>query len=190
MTQPIWYIYQNEQQLGPFTDAQISQLHSNKMVADSAYIFKSGWEEWKPIKDGLKMLGIGDSASSEKESELGDERRDSRRASISGRIIVHNRGDMTYAEGINISENGLFFETQQEVFKMGEEVKVTIQVREFTRPYNARGVVTRHNSDPDWLIGYGIRFEALDPRLRDEIKLLCMREDDDLPVSTVSKIGL
>ncbi len=188
MTQPIWYIYQNEQQLGPFTDAQVVQLHSNKMVAESAYIFKSGWEEWKPIEDGLKLLGVESIENAN--SHEGDERREHRRASISGRIIVHNRGDVTYADGINISENGLFFETQNEVFKMGEEVKVTIQVREFTRPYNARGVVTRHSSDPEWLIGYGIKFESLDPRLRDEIKLLCMREDDDLPVSTVSKIGL
>ncbi len=188
MTQPIWYIYQNEQQLGPFTDSQVVQLHTNKMVAESAYIFKAGWEEWKPVEDGLKILGV-EGTNPAVESN-GEERRDSRRASISGRIIVHNRGDVTYADGINISENGLFFESQKEAFKMGEEVKVTIQVREFTRPYNARGIVTRHSSDPDWLIGYGIRFERLDPRLRDEIKLLCMREDDDLPVSTVSKIGL
>ena len=188
MTQPIWYIYQSEQQLGPFSDSQVVQLYTNKAVTDNAYIFRSGWEEWKPIKDGLKLLGV--SSIEESASSKDDERRNNRRASISGRIIVHNLGDVTYAEGINISENGLFFETQTEAFKIGEEVKVTIQVREFTRPYNARGSVTRHSSDPDWLIGYGIRFESLDPRLRDEIKLLCMREEDDLPVSTVSKIGL
>ena len=47
MTLNTWYIYQNNQQLGPFEQSQIQQLLATKMIAHESHIFKAGWVEWR-----------------------------------------------------------------------------------------------------------------------------------------------
>ena len=57
MSEQVWYIYQQNQQLGPFGSEQLKQLVDNKMIAQDAYFFKVGWKDWRPVEDCLDEIG-------------------------------------------------------------------------------------------------------------------------------------
>ena len=54
----VWYLYQNNQQVGPFDTQQITQLLTNKMISQDSYIFKAGWKDWRVLAEGYEDLGI------------------------------------------------------------------------------------------------------------------------------------
>ena len=54
----IWYLYQNNQQVGPFDTQQITQLLTNKMISHDSFIFKAGWKDWRVLSAGYEELGL------------------------------------------------------------------------------------------------------------------------------------
>ena len=58
MSEQVWYLYQNGQQVGPFDTEQVTQLFINKMISHDGYIFKVGWKDWRPLEDGFEELGL------------------------------------------------------------------------------------------------------------------------------------
>jgi len=167
MNEQIWYVYQQSQQLGPFTSEQITQLMHTKMIAQDAYLFKVGWKDWRPIEETYSELGVHSPATT-----VGDDnRRDTApRATIQGRVIVHNNGQLVIGAGVNISASGIFVETQEQIFTVGEKLKLSVRVDGMAKPFNTVAQVVRFNSDPRFPIGYGLRFDDLDERIGSEIQ--------------------
>src|SRR3989338_7576904 len=91
--EPIWFVYANEQQLGPFTKVQLyQQFQSNQLKAD-VLLFKTGWKEWLSLEACLPELGLPLQLEG-KSISLQDRRRKGPRVGIAGQIIVHNQGDL------------------------------------------------------------------------------------------------
>jgi hypothetical protein len=167
MSDTQWYVYQNNQQLGPFVSGQLAQMVTSKMIAQDAYFFKVGWKDWRPIEDCLEELGVkleGNAPSS------AERRATAPRGSISGRVIVHNNGQLIIGTGVNISSTGIFVETGEQIFTVGERLKLTVRIDGFVKSFNVISRVVRYNSDPRYPVGFGLSFEALDPILVDEIE--------------------
>lgn len=168
MNEQVWYVYQNGQQLGPFAGQQIRQMVDSKMIPQDAYLFKVGWKDWRPIEETYDEIGIEAPAAAGAKS---DERRDAApRASISGRIIVHNNGQLVIGSGANISSTGIFVETKDQLFTVGERLKLSVRADAFAKPFNVQAQVVRYNSDPRFPVGYGLKFEDLDEALAREIQ--------------------
>lgn len=172
MNEQVWYVYQNGQQLGPFAGQQIRQMVDSKMIPQDAYLFKVGWKDWRPIEETFGELGIdGAAAPQPAAADKASERRDAApRASISGRIIVHNNGQLVIGTGANISSTGIFVETKDQLFTVGERLKLSVRADAFARPFNVEAQVVRYNSDPNFPVGYGLKFEDLDEALAREIQ--------------------
>ena len=168
MNDQVWYVYQNGQQLGPFGDDQIKQMTTTKMIAQEAYLFKVGWKDWRPIEDCGEELGM-DVPKPEAEKES-DRRVTAPRATVSGRVIVHNNGQLVIGGGVNISSTGIFVETKDQIFTVGEKLKLSVRIENFSRPFNVVAQVVRYNSDPEKAVGYGLRFEDLDEEIGKEIQ--------------------
>lgn len=167
MSDTQWYVFQNNQQLGPFGVSQLGQMISTKMISQESYLFKVGWKDWRPIEDCLEEFGLqtGDSASS-----TAHRRASAPRATIAGRVIVHNNGQLIIGSGVNISASGIFVETQEQIFTVGEKLKLTVRIDGFVKSFNVVARVVRYNSDSRYPVGFGLGFENLDPTLVDEIE--------------------
>jgi hypothetical protein len=168
MSEQHWYIYQNSQQLGPFDDGQLRQLVDTKMLATEAYLFKVGWKDWRPVEECYQDIGMnGQPPSSTPQRRAG-----APRATIQGRVIVHNNGQLVIGGGINISTTGIFVETSDEIFKVGEKLKLSVRCDGIKQPFNVMAQVMRFNNDSRFAVGYGLRFENLDPKVQQEIENL------------------
>ena len=89
MSDQVWYLYQNGQQVGPFDTQQVSQLYINSMIAEDGYIFKVGWKDWRPVEDGYEALGLDKPQSAQRSPEEAERRKATApRASINGRVVV------------------------------------------------------------------------------------------------------
>lgn len=167
MSEQVWYVYQNGQQLGPFAGHQIKQMVDSKMIPQDAYVFKVGWKDWRPIEETYAEIGVDHM----QEVSVAPERRATApRASIGGRVIVHNNGQLVIGAGVNISSTGIFVETKDQIFTVGERIKLSVRSESLSRPFNVCAQVVRFNSDPRFPIGYGLRFEDLDESIGIEIQ--------------------
>ena len=168
MSDQVWYIYQQNQQLGPFAGDQLKQLVDNNMVATDAYFFKVGWKDWRPVEDCLEQIGslaVMEPASPQRRSGAP-------RATVKGRVIVHNNGQLVIGSGVNISTTGIFVESADEIFTVGENLKLSVRCDGIARPFNVIAQVIRFNTDPKFSLGYGLQFENLDPNIKNEIDAL------------------
>ncbi len=176
MNEQIWYVYQNGQQVGPFDTPQVTQLFVNKMIAKDGYIFKVGWKEWRPIEEGYEELGLTPPEGSSVASDTLEKRRaQAPRATVAGRVVVHNDGQLSIGNGVNISATGIFVETRDQIFTVGEQLKLSVKVESFPKPFNAVAQVIRYNSDPRFPVGYGLRFEIIDEHIKKDIQALVER---------------
>lgn len=187
MSEQVWYLYQNGQQVGPFDKQQLIQLHSTKMIAQDSYLFKVGWKEWRPLEDVTAELGLEASKDTPmKEDVLKQRRLAAPRATISGSVIVHNNGQLTIGKGVNISATGMFVETGDSMFTTGEKLKVTVRCPGLSKPFNVTAEVMRFNNQAPYPTGYGFRFEGLSESVRAEIERVVREQqvkDDAAPVA-------
>ncbi len=94
-------------------------------------------------------------------------------------MIVHNNGQLVIGVGVNISTTGIFVETRDEIFKLEEKLKLSVRVDGIKRPFNVIARVIRYNSDVRFPSGYGLKFENLDPKIKDEIEGLVKVQNHD-----------
>jgi hypothetical protein len=179
MSEQVWYLYQNGQQAGPFDTEQVSQLYITNMIAKDGYIFKVGWKDWRPIEEGYEALGLKDNDSSKTKlsteeftKHLEKRRESAPRASIGGRVVVHNNGQLAIGHGVNISVNGIFVETQDQIFTVGETLKLSVRCDGITKAFNAEAQVIRHNGDKKFPVGYGLKFSKIDADTQSKIQEL------------------
>ena len=167
MSDQNWFVYQGNQQLGPFSTAQVTQMLDSKMIAQDAYLFKAGWKDWRPLEDCHDELGLKTAAPAPSSAER---RFAAPRATIQGRVIVHNNGQLIIGSGVNISSSGIFVETQEQIFTVGEKLKLSVRIDGFVKSFNVFARVVRYNSDPRNPVGFGLSFEGLDKNVGDEIE--------------------
>lgn len=185
MNEQLWYLYHNKQQVGPFDSQQLLQLHTSKMIAQDAYVFKIGWKDWRPIEECHEELGFGPSHPVSIDLEaLAVRRANAPRASVSGRVVVHNNGQIAIGQGVNISASGLFVETTDQIFTIGSQLKLSVRCHGLARAFNAVAEVIRYNADARYPIGYGLRFEVIDEAIRRDIERLVIAQNlDEHPVA-------
>lgn len=189
MNDQIWYLYQNGQQMGPFDKAQVVQLHNSKMIAQEAYVFKVGWKEWRPVEEIHEELGLAPATPKDNKT-LQKRRSAAPRASISGSVIVHNDGQLTIGKGVNISSTGIFIETKDQIFTVGEKLKLTVRCPGLKKPFNVTAEVIRFNAQPPYPTGYGLRFENMADGVQNEVDRLVRDQQvrDDAESATASRI--
>lgn len=186
MSEQVWYIYQQNQQLGPFTAEQLQQMIAIKMIAQDAYLFKVGWKDWRPIEETAEELGLAANTMPVLSSaEQSSRRLGAPRATIRGRIVIHNNGQVSIGNGVNISSSGIFIETKDEIFRLGEELKLSVKVDGMSKAFNSSARVVRLNVDPDFPLGYGLQFLDLPEDIRDSILELVRVQNEGRAKSAV-----
>lgn len=173
MSDQVWYLYQNGQQVGPFDTQQVSQLFVNSMIAEDGYIFKVGWKDWRPIEEGYEALGLERPDGVDVSDSTVERRRaNAPRATLSGRVVVHNNGQISIGHGVNISATGIFVETNDQIFTIGEQLKLSVRCDGLNKAFNAEATVIRFNSDQRFPVGYGLQFTSIEDKNRNDIQQL------------------
>ncbi|MCX6129389.1 MAG: PilZ domain-containing protein [Proteobacteria bacterium] len=177
MSEQVWYLHQNGQQVGPFETQQVTQLFLTNMIAKDGYIFKVGWKDWRPIEEGYEVLGLQNPTQSQLSPEEQKQQTENRllgapRASIVGRVVVHNNGQLTIGQGVNISEGGVFVETSDQIFTIGETLRLSIRCDGLPKAFNAEAAVIRFNNDPKMPVGYGLKYIKIDGEAQASIRQL------------------
>ncbi|MGE0171975.1 MAG: PilZ domain-containing protein [Oligoflexales bacterium] len=178
MSEQVWYLFQGGQQIGPFDSNQVVQLHTNNMIAQESYVFKVGWKEWRPIEDIYEELGIkAGVATMDKAKEIGERRAAAPRATVAGSVIVHNNGQICIGNGVNISVTGIFVETRDQIFTVGETLSLTVRCDGLGKPFNVKAKVIRFTSQPPYPTGYGLQFEGLEEGMQERIGELIQKQN-------------
>jgi hypothetical protein len=174
----VWYLYQNNQQVGPFDTQQITQLLTNKMISQDSFIFKAGWKDWRVLSAGYEDLGLDIPEDfTEKPS---DKRANAPRAGVSGRVVVHSGDQASFGKGVNISTTGLFVETSEQLFSVGQRLKISVRCDGLDKAFNAEAQVVRYNSDPGHPVGYGFQFTNIEAANVASIQTLVDAENEKL----------
>ena len=267
MDERIWYIYQNNSQMGPFDPDQLNQLFLSSMISKDAYLFKVGWKDWLPIekcedeialvkkasaapsqppppKSSVTSINLADTKIEEKpESSLPSplslvpdaapstleiskpqeeehetknqngnssldfvdngiesgmfevaepfsghdiektqdeastreaEKRSQNapRATVKGEIFLHNNSQFTAGIGVNISSTGIFIETKDQMFNIGEHIKLTVRPESNVKPFNVLAQVIRFSQKQGSPTGYGLKFENIEEEVKSDIQAL------------------
>lgn len=185
MSDSQWFVYQNNQQLGPFAVDQLVPMITSRMVVQEAFLFKVGWKDWRPIEECFDELGVRGPRASASVQSAQERRAAAPRASIGGRVIVHNNGQLIIGSGVNVSSTGIFVETSDQIFTVGEKLKITVRIVGFVKSFNVTARVIRFNSDPKLPVGFGLAFENLDKFVAEEIEKMVHSKRS----STTEKVG-
>lgn len=180
-----WYIFQSQQQTGPFGQDQLKQMLSSSMIAKDAYLFKVGWKDWRPVEECMGELGLEDLSQEISPDELARRKAQAPRATIKGRVDVHNDAQVLSGLGVNISASGIFIETTDQIFQVGEHLKLTVRCEGLAKPFNVAATVVRFNTDSAHPLGYGLRFEDIPDEIKVSIDQLVMGQSLERNVSSL-----
>ena len=168
-----WYLYHNNNQLGPFGPSHIIQLLDHNIIGLDCWLFKAGWTEWKPLKDHKQEL-IEDAKKTVSTPSAPVPA--APRTAIQGRVIFHNHDVLSIGQGVNISSSGIFVEATENPYSEGEKLQLTCQVEGFQQSFHANAYVVRYNEDPRFPKGYGLQFDGIDDQILRQIDLLVEEE--------------
>ena len=168
---PVWFVHVQDQQLGPFSKVQLYQQFQENQFQLDILLFREGWKEWKPVMSCLHDLGFPLQIDG-KCLTMREQRRKGPRISIAGQIIVHNQGNLAVGTGVNLSATGLFVETDQQLFRVGEKLILTCKVTQLPAPFHAKAEVIRFNKGTDSPTGFGLKWTEIPPDILQQIQEL------------------
>lgn len=163
----IWFYYASENQVGPMTESEIRGAIAQGQVSPNDYVYRDGFADWKHLKD---VTELADELAQKQAPSPSDRRSHSKRVPIQELVVAHN--DVHVASGFisNISTSGIFLETSDSVFKVNDELKLTLKDgKGLGKPMHLRATVVRHANDARYAMGYGLELRELDDAARARI---------------------
>jgi len=78
-----------------------------------------------------------------------------------GSVVMHDGKELVKGAPLDISETGMFVETKDMPFDIGDRVQVTVKIPGLLRSFSQDCEVTRVNTDARFPLGFGVRFSAV-----------------------------
>lgn len=169
MSSAQWFYYSNDKQVGPVSEAELKVAIVDGKINVHDYIYTDGYSDWKMLKEApeySKYCQVGAVPPPPGNSGKLPNRP---RAKLQENAIAHN--DQSLAKGaiLNISTTGVFFETKDNVFKVNEEIKLTLKEgKGLGKPIHLKARVVRHAKDTD-KSGYGLELKDVDDKVIERI---------------------
>lgn len=171
LNERIWFYYAREEQVGPMTEAELREAIADGTIKDVDYVYREGFPDWRhlsdvnelkaPPKSHLVSVSVGDTANQGRRAP---------RASIHELVVAHNDTNVATGHIKNISISGIYFETEDAVFKLNDEVKLTLKEgKGLGRPMHLKATVVRQVREKGLHVGYGLEMRGLDETTRSRI---------------------
>jgi len=169
----IWFYYAKEVQVGPMTETELKAAIAEGTVQSTDYVYREGFADWKTLSDVGELLPpvkshlIAVPAAPAAQEPLS---RRAPRAQMQELVVAHNDSHVATGHIRNISISGIYFETEDAVFQLNDEVKLTRKEgKGLGKPMHLKAVVVRQARENGLHIGYGLELRGLDEASRSRI---------------------
>ncbi|MFZ9519880.1 MAG: PilZ domain-containing protein [Silvanigrellaceae bacterium] len=171
LNERVWFYYAKEVQVGPMTEAELRSAISEGVLSDVDYVYREGFPDWRPLAEVGELKQAAKShLVSVQISENANQGRRAPRATINELVVAHNDTSVATGRLKNISISGLYFETEDAVFKLNDEIKLTLKEgKGLGRPMHLRALVVRQVRENGLHVGYGLELRGLDETSRSRI---------------------
>lgn len=171
LNERIWFYYAKEAQVGPMTETELLAVIAEGNLQDTDYVYREGFPDWRVLgevpelrqqpKSHLVSVPVGGEQSSSRRAP---------RAVIQELVVAHNDHNVATGHIKNISISGIYFETEDAVFKLNDEVKLTLKEgKGLGKPMHLKAVVVRQARENGLHVGYGLELRGLDETSRARI---------------------
>lgn len=163
-----WYILKQNNNYGPFSQAEMVQMLQSKTLFEFDFIWKKGLESWKRLADVPdfhpdQIKELYQTFSKDPNSEMFFRRRHAR-AEYSSSIIIHDKKRVFKAESFEISAGGAGLVIPNVDFKLGNELHVHFCPSELVPAFNAPCKVVSRSGDK-----FGVQFSTITTVAKDSI---------------------
>ena len=163
-----WFYYAEEKQFGPLSLQQLKEALSQGIVRSTDYVYRDGFADWKLVSDVSELTKSGRTGVVPPKPPTPQR---ANRAPIQELVVAHNNKNIVTGTLLNISTSGVFLETLSAVFKLNEDVKLTIKEgRGLGKPLQLKARVVRYANDPNKPRGYGLELRELNEEVVARIK--------------------
>ena len=171
LNERVWFFYSKEEQVGPMTESDLRVAISEGTLKDSDYVYREGFPDWRVLGEVTELRQPPQShLVSVPISEAPTAARRAPRAMIQELVVAHNDNNIATGHIKNISVSGLYLETEDAVFKMNDEVKLTLKEgKGLGKPMHLKAVVVRQARENGLHVGYGLELKGLDEASRARI---------------------
>jgi uncharacterized protein YchJ len=169
LNERIWFYYAKEEQVGPMTEAELRSAIAEGALKDVDFVYREGFPDWRPLGEVSELKAP--SKSHLVSVQIADTQgRRAPRASIHELVVAHNDTSVATGHLKNISISGIYFETEDAVFKLNDEVKLTLKEgKGLGRPMHLKAIVVRQVREKGLHVGYGLELRGLDETSRARI---------------------
>lgn len=171
LNERIWFYYAREEQVGPMTEAELRVAISEGNIQDADYVYREGFPDWRPLGEVTELKAPAKShLISVPVGEQAGQGRRAPRATIHELVVAHNDTNVATGHIKNISISGIYFETEDAVFKVNDEVKLTLKEgKGLGKPMHLKATVVRQVREKGLHVGYGLELRGLDENSRSRI---------------------
>ncbi len=180
-----WFIYAHDTQFGPFSQAELQQSLQSQNIAETDFVWRQGFSNWKPLKEVDELADALESMRPTKKNTQAPppvpsgkkaERRRSPRKPLVAKLFIHNEKDLVIAMCRDISMGGMQVLTDRIPGELGEKIKLNVSPNgpgaakstdadEF-KGFVAEGEIVRILEDGR---GFSFRFTKLSPEAKKAI---------------------
>lgn len=167
----IWFYYAQDTQVGPMTESDLLTVIAEGSLKETDYVYREGFNDWRVLSEvsELRQTNKSHLTSVPATPNSPTSRRDPR-AMIHELVVAHNDNSVATGHIKNISVSGVYLETEDAVFKLNDEVKLTLKEgKGLGKPMHLRAVVVRQVRENGLHVGYGLELRGLDETSRARI---------------------
>lgn len=152
-----WYYYDGVQQFGPMSEEEILGKMVRKEIKESYYVFRAGFENWQLLSQTAELMGkVKLAVPPPPVQAQGKDKRTAFRGDIDEGVVAHNGAKIASGLLKDISTGGVFLETKQKIFQIGEVVKLIVKEgKNIGKPIHFSCEVVRIDESR----GYGLKFK-------------------------------
>ena len=165
----MYFVFFNKTQYGPFTAKELHHLFEAHKLDTSAYLWQTGWPNWKSVNDVPDFSSVAKSAPAKPSKKKQDksviisnrrERRSAPRKPLIARLFVSNDADVVIAVCRDISIGGMQVLTDRMPGEIGSKIKLNVTPAESKNVsgFVAEGEIVRQLEDGR---GFSFRFTKL-----------------------------
>jgi len=178
LNERIWFYYAKEEQVGPMTEGELRAAIADGSLQSVDYVYREGFSDWRPLSEVTELSENTKAPQSHlvsmpvNQPEAADTSHSRRapRAMIHELVVAHNDNFVATGHIRNISVSGLYFETEDAVFKLNDEVKLTLKEgKGLGKPMHLKAIVVRQAREKGLHVGYGLELRGLDETSRSRI---------------------
>lgn len=171
-----WFLYQNDNQTGPYQTAEIKRLIASGQVLEQAHVWREGFENWQYVKDVKELFStpsssapvvppapvvptvssVADAAAKKQASE----KRGMPRRPLVAQVYLTNQTELITGICRDISVGGMQMQTDRVPGEVGSTIRLNVVPPATTgmKAFVAEGVIVRVLEDRR---GFALRFTQI-----------------------------